>query len=114
VEVAGLQKSPDPLWNGSKIVYWGTAGEVNSSGPQKGYYLNEHSGGEREWGTFEGKITTSGQQMTMEGTWKMAGGNGKYQGATGGGTYKGHFPAAVEVINNWEGAYTLASAKAAG
>jgi hypothetical protein len=29
IEVIGVQKSPDPLWNGSKISYWGTADLVN-------------------------------------------------------------------------------------
>jgi hypothetical protein len=114
IEVIGVQKSPDPLWNGSKISYWGTADLVNGSGPQKGYYVNEHTDGNLEWGTFEGKITTSAQQATMEGAFKITGGNGKYQGVTGTGTYKGRFPSPGEVINEWEGDYTLASAKAAG
>jgi len=25
VEVAGLQTSPDPLYNGAKVTYWGTS-----------------------------------------------------------------------------------------
>jgi hypothetical protein len=50
----------------------------------------------------------------MEGAFKITGGNGKYQGVTGTGTYKGRFPSPGEVINEWEGDYTLASAKAAG
>jgi hypothetical protein len=113
VEVEGTQKSPDPLWNGANITYWGTADLVNGTGFQKGYWCNERAGGDRDWGTFEGKITTSGQQVSMEGTFKFTGGTGKFKGLSGGGKYKGHFPSATEVVNNWEGEYTLASAKAA-
>ncbi len=110
IGVAGTQQSPDPLWNGSRISYWGTADLLNGSGPQKGYYVNDHPDGEREWGTFEGKITTAGQQVTMEGTFKFTGGTGKYKGITGSGTYKGYFPSALDVVNEWHGEYTLAAA----
>jgi hypothetical protein len=113
VEVEGTQKSTDPLWNGAKITYWGTADLVNGTGFQKGYWCNERAGGDRDWGTFDGKITTSGQQVSMEGTFKFTGGTGKFKGLSGGGKYKGHFPSATEVVNNWDGEYTLASAKAA-
>jgi hypothetical protein len=113
VQVTGAQKSPDPLWNGSLITYWGTGDLVNGSGPQKGYWCNEHADGDRDWGTFEGQITISGQQIGMEGTFKFTGGTGKFEGLTGGGTYKGHFPSATEVVNEWNGEYALAAAKAA-
>jgi hypothetical protein len=113
VEVAGTQKSPDPLWNGAKITYWGTGDLVNGNGSQKGYWCNERLEGDRDWGTFEGKITTSGQQVSMEGTFKFTGGTGKFKGLTGGGKYKGHFLSAADVVNNWDGEYTLVSAKAA-
>ena len=114
VEVAGLQKSSDPLYNDAKITYWGTADLVAGSGPQQGYWVNDHTDGDRDWGTFEGKLTTSGQQVTMEGTYKHTGGTGKFKGMSGGGNYKGHFPSAVDVVNNWEGEYQLVSARAAG
>jgi hypothetical protein len=113
VEVAGTEKSPDPLWNGARITYWGTGDLVNGNGPQKGYWCNERDGGDRDWGTFEGKITTSGQQVTMEGTFKFTGGTGKFKGISGSGKYKGQFPSATSVVNDWEGEYTLASAKSA-
>lgn len=113
VEVGGTQKSPDPLWNGARITYWGTSDLVNGTGPQKGYWCNERADGERDWGTFEGTITTSGQRVSMEGTFKFTGGTGKFKGMTGGGKFKGHFPSATDVVNEWDGEYTLASAKAA-
>ena len=108
VEVAGTQTSPDPLWNGAKITYWGTADLVNGTGPQKGYWCNERVDGDRDWGTFEGKIITSGQQVSMEGTFKFTGGTGKFKGISGVGKYKGHFPSVMDVVNDWDGEYTLA------
>jgi hypothetical protein len=113
VDVAGTQKSPDPLWNGAKITYYGAGDLVNGNGPQRGYWCNEHADGDRDWGTFEGKITTAGQQVSMEGAFKFTGGTGKFKGLTGGGKYKGHFPSATDVVNNWDGEYTLGSAKTA-
>jgi hypothetical protein len=113
VEVVGTQKSSDPLWNKAQITYWGTGDLVNGNGAQKGYWCNERADGDRDWGTFEGKITTSGQQASMEGTFKFTGGTGKFKGITGSGKYKGHFPSVMDVVNEWNGEYTLASAKAA-
>ncbi len=113
VEVAGTQKSPDPLWNGARITYWGTGDLVNGNGTQKGYWSNERAEGDRDWGTFEGKLTTSGQQMTMEGTFKFTGGTGKFKSLSGTGKYKGRITASGDVSNDWQGEYQLASAKAA-
>jgi hypothetical protein len=113
IAVAGTQKSADPLYNDAKITYWGTAEIVNGNGPQKGYWCNERANGERDWGTFEGKITTNGQQVSMEGTFAFTGGTGKFKGITGTGKYKGNFPSPTDVVNNWEGEYTLVAAKTA-
>ena len=49
----------------------------------------------------------------MEGPFKFTGGTAKFKGLSDGGKYKGHFPSATEVVNNWDGEYTFASAKAA-
>jgi hypothetical protein len=108
VAVAGPQKTADPLWQNVEIAYWGSSDLVNGSGPQSGYWCNHHANGDRDWGTFEGKVITSGQQVTMQGTYKWTGGTGKFKGISGGGTYKGHFPSPTDVVNNWEGEYTLA------
>lgn len=112
-EVSGPQKTSDPLWNDSAITYWGTADLVAGSGPQRGYWINHHANGDTDWGTYEGKIATSGGQTTMSGTFKWTGGSGKFKGISGGGKYKGRFPSAVEVVNDWEGEYQIAKAKAA-
>ena len=52
LEVRGVQKSPDEKWNNSKIIYWGTADLIAGNGPQRGYFVNEHSDGDRDFGHF--------------------------------------------------------------
>jgi len=108
IEVRGVQKSPDEQWNNSKITYWGTSDLIAGSGPQRGYFVNDHPDGDRDFGTFEGRIVTSGAEITLEGTWKFTGGTGKFKGLSGGGSYKGRMTSPVEVENTWEGKYEIA------
>ena len=108
-EVRGVQKSTDHHWDNAKITYWGTADLIAGNGPQHGYFVNEHADGDRDFGTFEGKIVTTGGEVTIEGNWKYTGGTGNFQGLTGGGTYKGRMTSPTEVENTWEGAYELAA-----
>jgi hypothetical protein len=109
IEVRGVQNSPDEKWNDSKITYWGTADLIAGSGPQSGYFVNDHPDGDRDFGTFEGRIVTSGAEVTLEGTWKFTGGTGKFRGLRGGGTYKGRMTSPVQVENTWEGQYEIAA-----
>jgi hypothetical protein len=109
MEVRGVQKSTDHNWDNAKITYWGTADLIAGNGPQQGYFVNEHGDGDRDFGTFEGKIVTTGGQVTIEGTWKYTDGTGNFQGLTGGGPYKGRMTSPTEVENTWEGAYELAA-----
>ncbi len=51
VEVTGSQKSTDAKWNDAKVTYWGIADFVAGSGPQRGYFVNDHADGDRDWGT---------------------------------------------------------------
>ena len=101
----------DPALAGvSEIVtYWGTADLVGGSGPQRGYFVDVHANGDRDIGTFEGKVKTAGGQVTIEGTWKYSDGTGQFKGLTGGGTYKGRMTSPTEVENTWEGTYQLAA-----
>jgi hypothetical protein len=108
----GRRNPPTRYGTGRRLPTGGTGDLVNGNGPQKGYWCNERTDGDRDWGTFEGKITTSGQQVSMEGTFRFTGGTGKFKGITGSGKYKGHFPSVMDVVNEWDGEYTLASAKA--
>src|SRR6266705_5798381 len=109
MEVRGVQKSQDEKWNNAKIVYWGTADLIAGSGPQRGYFVNEHADGDRDFGTFEGRIATSGGQVTIEGAWIFTGGTGTLKGLTGSGSYKGRMTSPVEVENTWEGKYQIAA-----
>src|ERR1035438_4398247 len=68
-EVRGTQKSADPLWNNSKIAYWGVTDLLDGKGTQHGYFNNIHPNGGRDFGTFEGKVTTTGSGMAVEGTY---------------------------------------------
>ena len=81
---------------------------MGGNGSQRGYFVNEHADGDRDFGTFEGKISTAGGQVTIEGSWKFVDGTGKYKTITGSGTYKGRMTAA-EVENTWQGTYQLAT-----
>ena len=111
-EVNGTQSSADPLWNDSKISYWGVNDLLNGEGSQTGYFNNVHPDGGRDFGTFEGKVSSAGGPMTVEGTFKFTGGDGQYRGITGGGTFKTTAKSETEVEATWNGAYELARAQA--
>jgi hypothetical protein len=111
-EVRGTQKSSDPLWNNSKIAYWGVTDLLDGKGTQRGYYDNNHGGTGRDWGTFEARVTTVGDRMIVEGTFKFTGGDGEYRGITGGGTFKSVMKSETELECTWNGNYELAKAQA--
>lgn len=110
-EVAGSQKSSDPLWNNASITYWGVTDVVDGKGTQRGYYNNVHGNRGRDWGTFEGKVTTVGGAVSVEGTWKFVGGDGEFRGISGGGKFKTVMKTETDVECSWEGAYELAKAQ---
>ena len=111
-EVSGTQKSADPLWNNSKIQYWGVTDLLDGKGSQRGYYNNVHSDKGRDWGTFEGKVTTANGGLTVEGTFKFTGGDGDYRGITGGGKFQTVMKSETELECTWDGNYQLVKAKA--
>jgi len=112
-EVHGTQKSSDPLWDNSKITYWGFTDLLNGEGTQHGYYCDNHAEAGRDWGTFEARATTVGGKMIIEGTFQFAGGDGKYRGITGGGKFKSIMKSETEVECTWDGNYELAKSQAA-
>ena len=107
-EVSGTQKSADPLWNNAAITYWGVTDLIAGKGTQTGYYNNVHPDGGRDFGTFEGKVTTTDGGMTVDGTFKIEGGDGQYRGITGSGTFKTVSRSETEVEATWQGTYELA------
>jgi len=110
-EVAGTQKSADALWNDSKITYWGVTDLLDGKGSQRGYFNNIHPDGGRDFGTFEGKATAAGSGMSVEGTYKFTGGDGKYGGMSGGGKFKTTMKSETEIECSWDGTYELAKAQ---
>jgi hypothetical protein len=107
MEIGGRQTSADPDWNDAAITYWGTADLTGGNGPQRGYFHNAHADGDRDWGSFDGKIATSGEQVTIEGTWQYTGGTGKFERISGKGTYKGRMTSPTEVATEWTGEYQI-------
>ena len=61
----------EPKWNEAAITYYGMADLTDGSDPQRGYFHNVRADGDQDWGSFEGKITTSGEQVTLEGAWRF-------------------------------------------
>jgi len=112
-EITGSQRSTDENWNNARLVYWGVLDLVDGSGTPRGDYVNERANGERECGTFEGKVTTAQGQTTLEGTWEAISGTGKFKGMKAQGKYKGRMTSPSEVEMSWEGHYELAASKAA-
>ena len=111
-EVKGIQNSPDPLWQGSNLTYWGITELLNGEGTQRGYYNNIHGDTGRDWGTFEGKVTIAGGAMIVEGTWKCTGGDGDYSGISASGNFKTVAKSETEIDAIWDGTYELAKAQA--
>jgi hypothetical protein len=109
-EVQGTQKSADQNWNNATVTYWGVTDLLAGQGTQRGYYVNVHADGEREFGTFEGKAAMKGTEGTVEGTWKITDGTGKYKGAKGNGKFKTRTTPSNGVECSWEGAYELVAA----
>jgi len=108
-EVRGKQQSPDAKWNNSILSYWGMADLQSGSGVQRGYYVNEHQDGDRDFGSYEGRITVNGSDVTLEGKFIFTGGTGKLKGIRGSGSYKGKMISPTEIQMNWSGAYEVAS-----
>lgn len=114
LEITGSQNSTDAHWNGARVTYWGVSDLISGNGTQRGYYVNERADGSRDWGTFEGKVVTTQDGTTIEGTWRVSDGTKKFAGATGQGTYKTRLTSPTELECQWHGRYELAaSAQAA-
>ncbi len=112
-EVHGTRKTSESLWNNSKNAYWGFTDLLNGKGKQQGYFGDNHPGTGRVWGTYEGRVTTFDGGMIVEGTFKFAGGDGKFRSITGGGRFKSVIKTETEVDSTWDGDYELAKSQVA-
>jgi hypothetical protein len=109
-EVVGTQKSADPNWNNASITYVATTDLVDGKGTQRGYFLNTRADGDRDWGTFEGRVTTVNGLLTVEGTYQETGGTGKFKAITGNGTFKTRMTSPRDVEATYQGTYQLVAA----
>lgn len=105
-QVQGTQTSPDPDWNGATITYSALIDLVAGAGTQRGYFVNVHPAGGRDWGTFQGAITTVGDELRCDGTWRITGGSGRFEGIVGDGTFSMRMPTPETVETVWKGVYT--------
>ncbi len=111
-EVVGTQKSADANWNNASLTYAGITDLIDGKGTQRGYFLNTRADGDRDWGTFEGRVTTANGLLTVEGTYQETGGTGKFKGISGNGTFKTRMTSPRDVEATYQGTYQLAAAKA--
>jgi hypothetical protein len=109
VEIAGPQSSTDEKWDTARVTYWGVTDIVAGNGNQRGHFLNEHPDGSRNWGTFDGKVTTSDNKTTVDGTWQFSNGTGLFAGIKGQGSYKTRLTSPTDVQCTWDGRYELAA-----
>src|ERR1700730_628633 len=84
-EIHCTQKSSDEKWNKAQMTYWGLTDVVDGKGSQRGYFVTVHGENGRDWGTFEGKITTRGGEIGVEGTLQFTAGSGEFKKLTGNG-----------------------------
>lgn len=113
MEVTGNQTVSDENWKDAKMTYWGHGDFIRGAGQQSGYFVDVHANGDRDFGAFEGKISITNNQVTIEGTWKYTHGTGKFEGITGNGTFKGVMVSPTETDMSWAGSYKLAATRAA-
>jgi hypothetical protein len=110
MEVRGSQVTSDDNWKDAKVNYWVTSDLTQGRGVQHGYFVNDHPNGDRDCGSFEGKMSVNANgQGTMEGMWKYTHGTGMFSGISGGGKFNGRLTSPTEVEMSWEGSYQLAA-----
>ena len=108
-EIGGTQNTSDPNWNNARVEYCGSSDLVNGQGPQHGYFCNDHGDGNRDFGSYEGKVTTNGAEINVNGTWTFTGGTGTFSGITGKGSFTSKIAADGRVTGTVQGTYELAA-----
>ncbi len=102
-----VQKCTDKLWDGAAVVLCATTDLTGGRGKQSGYFTNIRNGADRNHGTFKGTVKQKGDQVIVDGTWKITGGTGKFAKITGNGTFRTTVAAATgEASVVWDGNYT--------
>jgi hypothetical protein len=88
------------------MTYVGTADVVGGNRQQTGYFYNTHPNGDISHGTFEARVTT-GDTVTVEGTWQLSSGTGTLEKLSGGGNFKAQMTSPTDSEMTWSGTYQL-------
>jgi hypothetical protein len=86
--------SSDPDLDGTEQIVYDQTDQVAGTGTHSGYYIRHYKNGDTDYGPYEGTHKTTFKEdgsweATWEGSYKVAGGTGKFKNIKGGGTYRG-------------------------
>ena len=86
--------SSDPDRDGTEEIVFGQSDSVAGTGTSRGYFRRLFKNEDTYFGSYEGTLKTTveedgSREMTLEGTYKLTGGTGKFKNIKGGGTYRG-------------------------
>ena len=89
-----VSKFSDPRFSPTEEWVHSLTDEVDGSGTHRGQFIQHHEGGDRTYGTFEGRHSTvtkpdGSWAVNWEGTYKYLGGSGRHRDIRGAGTYSG-------------------------
>ena len=101
----GEHKSTEQRWNDAKLTYVGTTDLIEGKGEQRGHFHNAHTNGDTSFGTFEAKISTTSDAMTVEGKWSFTGGTGPLSKLKGNGVFKAEMTSPTNSEMAWSGSY---------
>lgn len=101
----------DPIFSSGQAVIAAFTDYTAGSGSHRGYFAVTHPSGDKTFTTYEGMTKTTAKasgppDVTFEGKWSFVGGTGKFDGITGGGTYRGGLTSTGPAYE-FEGQYTL-------
>jgi hypothetical protein len=97
----------DPVFGSGQAFAVGVSDYVAGNGSHRQWLVITHPTGDKTFTAGEGMTKSTPKpggppEVTYEGKWWYTGGTGKFEGITGGGTYKGAGPA-----YEFDGQYTL-------
>ncbi len=107
VEGRNRSSGPTPYMDGGAVRNLEFADLVQGNGPHQGYILMSKDA-DSVISKWSGRVSTTLSAdkkpiTTFEGTWTKVKGTGRYQDASGSGTYKGHFTSQTEYTVDWKG-----------
>ena len=107
--VQGVNRSTGPTeyMDRANVTSLEFADLVQGNGPHEGY-ITMNQGADSSTSQWSGKVTTTLSPdktpiTSFAGTWTKVKGTGRYERATGRGTYKGHFTSPTEYTIEWSG-----------